>query len=141
MTKKFNIVKLALLVTALTAITVLAFQPTTAQAAKWHHITYQGKTYKSKYTIKQMRHKYHLKYKKTYHGSGAMRYSTTYNYFFAIVHDAHTGHWESGRWQSGKKLKGNYAMFVSQPTGDDSIVDYRSLVSLKTGHLYKASAD
>lgn len=130
-------IKWFLLIVALAAVTVLAIQPTTTAQAKWHHITYQGKTYQSKYTIKQMRHKYHLKYKKTYHGSGVMRYSTTYN-DLSIVHGAHTGHWEGGRWQSGKKLKGNYAMFVSQPTGDGSIVDYQSIVSLKTGHLYKA---
>ncbi|NLR08868.1 MULTISPECIES: hypothetical protein [Lactobacillaceae] len=135
-------VKGFILLMFLAIIAVLAVSaPTTVQAAKWHHITYQGKTYRSKYTIKQMRKKYHLKYRKTYHGHGAMRYSTTYNDFFAIVNDAHTGHWQGGSWRSGKKLKGNYAMFVSQPTGDGSIVDYRSLVNLKTGHLYKAHAD
>lgn len=115
--------------------------PTSVHAAKWHHIKYQGKVYKSKYTIKQMRKKYHLKYRKTYHGPKHHRYSTTYNYFEAIIHDAHTGFWTGGSWVSGKKLKGNYAMFVSQPTGDGSIVDYRSLVSLKSGRLYKAHAD
>ncbi|HJE87374.1 hypothetical protein KB236_06495 [Levilactobacillus brevis] len=133
-----KIQKFALLI-VLTITTILVVSaPAKAQAAKWHHITFQGKTYRSKYTIKQMRKKYHLKYRKTYHGHGVLRYSTTFNAFEGILHNAHTGHWESGRWQSGRKIKGYYAQFVSQPTGDGSIVDYSSLINLKTGHLYKS---
>lgn len=135
----FHKFKTFCLLIVLATITIFAIStPTTAHAAKWHHITYQGKTYHSKYTIKQMRKKYHLKYQKTYHGHGVMRYSTTYNLFLAIVHNPHTGHWESGHWLSGKTIKGNYAMFVSQPTGDGSIVDYQNMVSLTNGHRYTA---
>lgn len=104
---------------------------TTAQAAT-HHIRYYGKTYKSKYTVAQMRKKYHLKFK---HKGFAV-----FNRFFGIASGIHTGRWSSGKWHGGKKYSGNYAMFKSSPGGEDGMVHTFHYVNLKTGKLHMSTS-
>jgi len=109
--------------------------PVDAQASV-HYIKWHGKKYKSKYTIKQMRKKYHLKYKKSkFYG-----YTTKDNYFYGITTKGAYQHRTTDVHAFATiHHKGTYAMFRSKTFdgGNAYGLDY---VNLKTGKHYHDQA-
>ncbi|MFD1421387.1 hypothetical protein [Lactiplantibacillus songbeiensis] len=106
----------------------------TVNAATKHYIKWHGKYYRSKYTLKTMRKKKHLKYK--FYGYG---YD---NKFVGITKSAITG-WYSANPASKKEVhvkhhKGTYAKFDTDPVSIGHTVHF---VNLKTGHVYKYEYD
>jgi len=102
----------------------------TVNAATKHYIKWHGKYYRSKYTLKTMRKKKHLKYKKF-----EMSYN---NKFMGITKSARTGYYTANPAFKNvvhvKHHKGTYAMFDTFPGGIGHKVHF---VNLMTGQVYK----
>ncbi|MQS53021.1 hypothetical protein [Companilactobacillus mishanensis] len=99
----------------------------------------KGKTYKSKYTIDQMRQKFDLPYSKTTDEYG---YETVKNgYDGDIVEDpiVHDGSPEESHAEGSKQLSGNYAIFYNKTYDGGNAMDH-TLVNLETGAIEKDQA-
>ena len=106
----------------------MATNPCDVQASA-HYIKWHDKSYKSKYTIKQMRNRYHLQYHK-----GKFCGFTVKDYYFYGVTTKGAYQHRSNDTHAGPSIhhKGTYAMFRSKvfDGGNAYSLDY---VNLKTG--------
>ncbi|MFD1470863.1 hypothetical protein [Companilactobacillus mishanensis] len=97
-----------------------------------------GKTYKSKYTIDQMRQKLDLPYSKTNDGN----FDTVKNgYDGQIVENptVHSGSSDETHAEGSKQLSGNYAVFYNKTYDGGNAMDH-TLVNLETGAIEKDQA-
>ncbi|HJE45504.1 hypothetical protein [Levilactobacillus namurensis] len=120
----------------LVMVSLCIINGTSVVASANHRIISRGHSYTSKYTVKQMRRRYHLRYRIVRHH----KWAATYNHYEGIVKGGHTGHWINGGWKSGHHLKGRYAQFISNPAGEGMVATVH-YVSLKSGKMYTAHTD
>jgi len=108
--------------------------PLLAHAATHHTITWHGKHYRSKYTIKQMRRKYHLR---NYYKKDLGHVTWHYNAFIGIANGANVHNFTRGETHAHGNVihKGRYAEFLTDQLngGNAYSLEY---VNLKTGRHY-----
>ncbi|MFD1456690.1 hypothetical protein ACFQ44_13605 [Levilactobacillus lanxiensis] len=133
--------KSLLLIVALLTIggsTIAAAPVVPAEAATHHVIKWHGKKYRSKYTVKQMRRKFHLKYYKT---KDIAHVTWVHNRFLGISKGAnvHTGAGSETHAHGAVTHKGHYAMFMTDQLdgGNAYSLEY---INLKTGKHYHDQA-
>lgn len=135
MLKKAMILGLSFLTLGGSALTIA---PQPAQAATHHVIKWHGKHYPSKYTLKQMRTKYHLKF---YKSKDLAHVTWVHNRFIGISKGAnvHTGNGPESHAHGATTYKGRYAMFLTDQLngGNAYSLEY---VNLKTGKHYHDQA-
>ncbi|PTM21233.1 hypothetical protein DA798_11365 [Lactobacillus sp. PFC-70] len=105
--------------------------PVIAQAKLKHTVTIKGKKYASKYTLKQIRNRYHLKYK-VRKISGMKTYT---NKVWAYKTSARSGFWDytQPKFNHYKTHKGRYIVFKTWMGGNMSTL---KAVNLTTGKKY-----
>lgn len=127
---KLTLALVAGLALGTTGLTVTS--PVTVHAQLKHTVTIKGHRYASKYTIKQMRSKYHL----AYHSSGRYNYR---NKVWAYSKSARSGFWDATNVSSShyKTHAGHYILFKSYAGGNMSTF---VSINLNTGKRYNLTA-
>ncbi|GAX00408.1 hypothetical protein [Secundilactobacillus silagei] len=118
-----------------TAFTIIPLTTVTSQAAT-HIIKWHGHQYKSNYSLTQMRHKHHLKFKK----SKIDGFTYEKNYFYGVTtHGAYVHRANDTHAFPSIHHKGTYAMFRTKifDGGNAYGLEY---VNLKTGKHYHDQA-
>ncbi|RRG00290.1 MAG: hypothetical protein DUD34_15855 [Lactobacillus sp.] len=132
MFKKMIFVGLTLLMVGGTTLSLGIDQP--AQAATQHVIKWHGKQYRSKYTIKQMRKKYKLRYYKT---KDLAHVTWVHNGYWGITNHAniHVGTRGESHARGNLTKKGHFAMFLTYQVNGGNAYSM-VYVNLKNGKRY-----